>query len=165
MSRTCHTLIRAYVLTNMYKNEKEQFQAQIAIQYFTMGTSFHQVQGMHLETAIKLLYPNDNVLPSQKQLASTLLNKCHQELQSKVNLQMKSATSCLTSDVWSNIKNDSIMKYMAVSKDCCLFLKFVSTRQQRHNHQFIAGDICCIICHCTSTMFAGKVTDSTFTNN
>ena len=88
MSRTCHTLIRAYVLTNMSKNEKEQFQTQITMQYFTMGTSFHQVQGMHLKTAIKLLYPKDNVLPSQKQLASTLLDKCHQELQSKVNLHM-----------------------------------------------------------------------------
>ena len=32
MIRTCHTLIRAYALTNMSKNEKEQFQAQIAMQ-------------------------------------------------------------------------------------------------------------------------------------
>ena len=88
MSRTCQTLIRAYALTNMSKNEKEQFQAQIAMQYFTIGTSFHQVQGMHWKTAIKLLHPKDNVLTSRKQLASILLDKCHQELQSKVNLQL-----------------------------------------------------------------------------
>ena len=145
MSRTCHTLIRAYALTNMSKNEKEQFQAQIAIHYYSMGTSFHQVQGMHLKTAIKLLYPKDNMLPSQKQLASTLLDKCHQELQSKVNLHMKGVTFCLTCDVWSNIKSYSIMSYMEVSKDWCLFLEFVSTRQQGHDHQFIAGDISHII--------------------
>ena len=36
---------------------------------------------------------------------------------------------------------------MAVSKDCCLFLEFVSTRQQGHDHQFIAGDISHIIHH------------------
>ena len=117
------------------------------MQYYAMGTSFHQVKGIHLKAAIKLLHPNDNMLPSQKQLASTLLDKCHQELQSKDNMHMKGATSCLTSDVWSNIKNGSIMSYMAVSKDCCLFLEFVSTRQQGHDHQFIARDISHIICH------------------
>ena len=92
------------------------------MQYNAMGTSFHQVNGMHLKAAIKLLHPNDNMLPSQKQLPSTLLNKCHQELQSKFNLHMKDATFCLTSDVWSSIKNYYILNYMAVSKDCCLFL-------------------------------------------
>ena len=101
---------------------------------------------MHLKAAIKLLNPKDNVLPRQKQFAPTLLNKCHQELQSKVNVHMKGATSCLTSDVWSNIMNYSIMSYMTVSKDCCLFLEFLSTRQQGHDHQFIAGDISHIIC-------------------
>ena len=146
MSRTCQTLIRAYALTNMSKNEKEQFQAQIAMQYFTIGTSFHQVQGMHWKTAIKLLYPKDNVLPSQKQLASTLLDKCHQELQSKVNLHMKGATFCLTCDVWSNIKSYYTMSYMEASMDCCLFLEFVSIRQQGCSHQCIAGDISHIVC-------------------
>jgi Protein of unknown function (DUF 659) len=102
---------------------------------------------MHLKATIKLLHPNDNILPSQKQLAPTLLEKCHQELQSKVNVHMKGATSCLTSVVWSNIKNGSIMNYMVVSKDCRLFLEFVSTRQQGHDHQFIARDISHIICN------------------
>ena len=129
MSRTCQTLIRAYAFTNISKNEKEQFQVQIATQYYAKGTSFHQVKGMHLKAAIKLLHPNDNVFPSQKQIASILLDKSHMELQSKVHMCMKGATSCLTSDVWSDIKNDSIMIYMAVSKDCCLFLEFVSTMQ------------------------------------
>jgi hypothetical protein len=43
--------------------------------------------------------------------------------------------------------SDAIMSYMEVSKDCCLFLGFVSTRQQGHDHQFISGDISHIICH------------------
>ena len=102
----------------MSKNEKEQFQVQRAMHYYSMGTSFHQVKGMHWKAVIMLLHSNDNMMPSQKQLASTLLNKCHQELQSKVNLHIKGATFCLTSDVWSNIKNYSILNYMVVSKDC-----------------------------------------------
>ena len=86
---------------------------------------------------------------------------------------MKVATSCLTSNVWSNIKNGSIMikngsimSHMVVSKDCCLFLEFVSTRQQGHEHQFLARDISHIICQYigTSTTFAGIVTDNTSTN-
>ena len=133
--------------------------------YFAMGTSFHQIKEMRLQAFIKLLYPNENMLPSQNHLASTLLDKCHQELQSKVNVHMKGATSCLTSDVWSKIKNDSIMIYMAVSKDCYLFLESLSTRQQGHAHQFIPGDISRIVHHYTSTMFAGTVTDNIFTNN
>jgi hypothetical protein len=115
MSRICHTLIRAYALTNMSKNENEQFQAQIAMQYFTMSTSFHQVQGMHLKTAIKLQYPKDKVLPSQKQHTPTLLDKCHQEVQSKLNLQMKGATFCLTCDVWSKIKSYSRLVFKSSS--------------------------------------------------
>ena len=66
MSSTCQTLIRAYVLTNMSKNEKEQFQVQRAMHYFTMGTSFHQVKGMHWKAVIMLLHSNDNILPSPK---------------------------------------------------------------------------------------------------
>ena len=165
MSRTSQTLIRAYILTSMSKNEKEQFQAQTALHYYALGTSFHQIEEMHLQAAIKLLHPNNNVMPSCRQCASTLLDKCHQELQNKVNVHMKVATSCLTSDVWSNIKNDFILIYVAVSKDCCQFLEFVSTEQQGHDHQFIAGDLSCIICHNTSSMFAGTVTDNTSTNN
>ena len=119
---------------------------------------------MHLKAAIKLLNPKDNVLPRQKQFAPTLLNKCHQELQSKVNVHMKGAISCLISGVWANIKDDSIMNYMTVSKEVCLFLESVSTGLQGHNHQFIAGDIICIIQHNTSMMFAGAVIVNTFTN-
>ena len=127
MSRTCQTLIRAYVLTNMSKNGKVQFQAQIAMHYFATGTSFHQVQCMHLKKRLpsSCCIPMTIYCPAKKQLASTLIEKCHQELQSKVNVHMKVATSCLTSNVQSNIKNDSIMNYMAVSMDCYLFLEFV----------------------------------------
>ena len=78
---------------------------------------------------------------------------------------MKGATTCLTSDVWSNIKNGSIMIYMVVPKDCCLFLELISARQHGHDHQLIAGDISHIICHNKSVAFAGAATDNTSTSN
>jgi hypothetical protein len=79
-------------------------------------------------------------------------------------MRMMGATSCLTSDAWTNIKNDSVMNYMAVSPDCSLFLESVSTGQQGHNHQFIAEDISRVIHHYSLTSFAGAVTDNTSTN-
>ena len=133
--------------------------------YFATGTSFQQVQCMHLKKRLpsSCCIPMTIYCPAKKQLASTLIEKCHQELQSKVNVHMKVATSCLTSDDWFNIKNGSIMNYMAVSKDWCLFLELVSTRQQGLDHQFIARDISCIIQHYISTTFAGTVTNNTST--
>jgi hypothetical protein len=65
MSRTCQTLIIFFELTNMYKNEKEQFQTQMVMQYNAMGMLFHQVKDMHLKAAIKLLQPNDNMFPAK----------------------------------------------------------------------------------------------------
>ena len=66
MSGTCQTSIKAYVLTAISKNEKEQFQAQIAMHYYAMGTLFQQVKCMHFKDAINLLHPNNNVLPRRK---------------------------------------------------------------------------------------------------
>ena len=40
MSGSSQTLIRAYALTNISKNKKQQFQAQIAMHYYATGTSF-----------------------------------------------------------------------------------------------------------------------------
>ena len=158
------TSIRAYALPAMSQYEKKQFQTQIAMHYYATGTSFQRVEDVHLRAAIKLLRPDSNVLPNRKQLAGVLLENCHKDLQSKVNERMMGATSCLTSDAWTNIKNDSVMNYMAVSPDCSLFLESVSTGQQGHNHQFIAQDISRVIHHYTSTSFAGAVTDNTSTN-
>jgi hypothetical protein len=53
MSGTCQTSIKAYALTAISKNEKEQFQAQIAMHYYDMGTLFQQLKGMHLKDELK----------------------------------------------------------------------------------------------------------------
>jgi hypothetical protein len=82
----------------------------------------------------------------------------------KVDERMKGATACLTTDAWSNIKNDSVVNYMAVSPACSLFLESVSTGQQGHDHKFIADDIARVIRRHEKTTFAGAVTDNTSTN-
>ena len=153
-----------FLIPKLSKSDKDRFQESFAMHYYATGTSFLRVEDCHLRTAIKILRPDDDVLPSRKQLGTTLLDKCHSCLETKVNAKMNGMTSCLTTDGWTNIKNDAIVNYMAVSPGCCLFLESVPTGQQGHNHKFIAEDIARVIRHYSSTLFAGAVTDNTSTN-
>ncbi|CAM6021827.1 unnamed protein product [Sphagnum balticum] len=66
--------------------------------YYATGTSFQCVEDLHLKNAIYALHPDKSLLPSHKQLGSTLLDKCHAELLSKVNLRLNGATVRLTTD-------------------------------------------------------------------
>jgi Protein of unknown function (DUF 659) len=77
---------------------------------------------------------------------------------------MSGATACLITDAWCNVKNNSVINYMAVSPCCSLFLESVSTGQQGHDRKFIADDIARVLRRHTSTIFAGAVTDNTATN-
>jgi hypothetical protein len=70
----------------------------MALHYYTTGTSFQRVEDLHLKNAICALRPNESLLLSRKQLSSTLLDKCHAELVSKVDLRLSGATVCLTTD-------------------------------------------------------------------
>ena len=118
---------------------------------------------MHLKEAIRWLHPDDNILSNSKQLGSTLLGSCHAELLAKVDKRLSDSTMCLTTDGWTNIKNDSVINYMAVSPSYSLFLESVSNGHQAHDYQFIAGDIARVICRHDKTSFAGSVTDHTST--
>ena len=80
-----------------------------------------------MRESIKILRPNKGLLPNRKQLATTRLVKFHQELKTKVNQHMKNATACLMQDGWSNINNESVVNYMAVSSGCYLYLEAVHT--------------------------------------
>lgn len=85
-------------------------------------------------------------------------------LQVKVNQCMNGAVSCLISDSWSDVRNDAIVNYMAVSPLHSLFLESVATGQISHDHKFIAEDLARVIRRYDTTDFAGAVTDNTATN-
>jgi Protein of unknown function (DUF 659)/hAT family C-terminal dimerisation region len=156
--------IWAYGLPKVAVKNKQQFQEHMAMHFYATGTSFQRIDDVHLKEAIKVLRPDDGMLPNRKQLATTLLDKCHQKLMAKVDARLKCATACLTTDGWSNIKNDPVVNYMAVSPECSLFLESVSTGQQGHDHKFLAADIARVIRKHEGTSFAGAVTDNTSTN-
>ena len=70
-----------------------------------------------------------------------LLENFHTKLMTKVDKIMRGDMSCLTTDAWKNIKNDSVVSYMAVSPACSLFLESILTGQQGHDHKFIDKNI------------------------
>ncbi|KAH6565569.1 hypothetical protein BASA60_009886 [Batrachochytrium salamandrivorans] len=49
--------------------------------------------------------------------------------------------ACLTSDVWSNIKNEPIVNYMLISDSSAFFIHSVSTGEQSHDAKWIAQDM------------------------
>jgi Protein of unknown function (DUF 659) len=136
----------------------------MALHYYSTGTSFQRVADVHLKAANMVLRPDDNLLPSRRQLSSSLLDSCHECLQAKVDKRMNGDTACMITHAWSNVTNDSVINYMAVSPCSSLFLESVSTGQQRHDHKFISDDIARVFRRHKSTIFAGAVTDNTATN-
>jgi hypothetical protein len=146
------------------RKEKDKFQELMAMHYYSTGTPFQRIDDPHLRAAIKILCPEEGVLPTRRQLASTLLTKCYKEVESKVEEQMSGGRFCLISDAWSNVKNDSIINYMAVSPENCFFLESVSTEDQSHNHEYISQDISRVIHHYKHATFAGVVTDNSSAN-
>ncbi|KAH6586484.1 hypothetical protein BASA50_000439 [Batrachochytrium salamandrivorans] len=156
--------IKQYALSKLSVKQKQEFHKHMAMHYYATGTSFQRIEDLHLKNAIKSLRPDDNLLPNRGQLSSTLLNECHQEVVAKVDTHMKGSTCCLTTDGWSNINDDPVVNYMAVSPEFSFFLESVSTGQQGHDHKYTAENIARVIRKYDSTEFAGAVTDNTFTN-
>ncbi|KAJ1330272.1 hypothetical protein BSLG_009587 [Batrachochytrium salamandrivorans] len=126
--------IKQYALSKLSVKQKQKFHKHMAMHYYATGTSFQRIENLHLKNAIKSLRPDDNFLPNRRQLSSTLLYKCHQEVVAKVDTRMKGSTCCLTTDGWGT------------------------------DHKYIAEDIARIIQKYDSTDFAGVVTNNISTN-
>ncbi len=156
--------MKEYTLPKMSPRAVQMFRENMAMHYYATGSAFQRIEDVHLKAAIKCLRPDQNLLPSRKLLAGALLTKCHKQLTTKVKARLNGATFCLTTDGWSNIKNDPIVNYMAVSPEVSLFLESVATGQQGHTHTFIANDITRVIESNGDTVFAGAVTDNTAAN-
>ncbi|KAH6583738.1 hypothetical protein BASA61_007856 [Batrachochytrium salamandrivorans] len=71
--------------------------------------------------------------------------------------------ACLTSDAWSNIKNEPIVNYMLISDYSTFFLESVSTGEQSHDAKWIAQDMGRVIDSLAGKV-CGAVTDNTTTN-
>jgi hypothetical protein len=126
--------MKEFAIPVIKKQQKVQFQKHIAMHYYATRSSFQRVENIHMIAAIKTLRPDDGLLPNRRQLKTSLLNACHEDVKTKVAKGMIGATSCLISDGWWNVNNDAIINYMATSLEFALFLESVSTGQQGHDH-------------------------------
>jgi Protein of unknown function (DUF 659) len=114
--------------------------------------------------AFQLCRP-DVKLSTRKELSSALLNQCYDDVKKKIDSYLASSPyHCITSDGWSNIKNEPIINYVIVSPSVSLFLESIYTGEKSHNAQFLSDDISRIIEKLSSSHVVGAVTDNTSTN-
>jgi Protein of unknown function (DUF 659) len=100
--------------------------------YYITGTSFARVEEGNLLKAFRVCRP-DITLPSRKQLSERLLDKCYKKVKALTESRIRKMThfSCLTTDGWSNVKNEFIINYMLGGHGVTLFLESVSTGEER----------------------------------
>ena len=57
----------------------------------------------------------------------------HEEMEKQIDDNLAASVSeiCLTTDAWTNISNDPIVHYMAVSSETSMSLESVCTGEQR----------------------------------
>ena len=155
--------IRMFTMPLLSKSDKAAFHSMIAMHYYMTGMAFARIEESHFVQAVKLLRP-DATLPSRKDLAGQLLNKAYAEVQAKVDVWLNRDTySCLTSDSWTNIKNEAVLNYMLVSEEMSLFLESHSTQEIAHTAQFICLDMSRVIDR-TPGNIAGGTMDNTSAN-
>jgi hypothetical protein len=84
-----------------------------------------------------------------------LLDECYQKVKEEVNkvLSTEGQFVCIASDAWSNVTNDPVVDYMAVSP----------TEEQGHDADWIATDLSRVIDSLGDNV-VGAVSDNTATN-
>ena len=131
---------------------------------YATGASFQRIEDCHLESAVAVPRPDPNLFPNRNKLAYVLLDKFYTDIKGRVDDRLAKAVVCITTDGWTNIKNNTVVNYMVTSPEFSIFLESISTGQQRHNATWIAGDIQRVFSAYPSTLFAGAVTYNTSAN-
>jgi hypothetical protein len=71
--------------------------------------------------------------------------------------------ACITSDAWSNIKNESVINYMMISGEVTLFLEATQSGEQSHTSEYLAADLARVI-SLTNGQISGVEMDNTAAN-
>ena len=117
--------------------------------------------------ALKQLRP-DVTLPSRRNLSGKLLQQAYNQVKQRVDGWLDRGTyGSLTTDGWSNIKNESVVNYMFVSgaEGMSLFLESNATGIESHTAEFSAQDISRVVENLPpNARIAGVVLDNTSAN-
>lgn len=160
--------IKSYLVPNLTVPEIKKFKKAIAMHYYLTGTSFQRVEEEHLLKAFRICRPAI-ALPTRKDLSGYLLDSCYMEVKGKVDEHLAKMThfSCLTTDGWSNIRNESVINYMVGGgSGKTFFVESVATREQGHTGEFIAADLGRVIDALENKQvnLSGAITDNTSAN-
>ncbi|KAH6591400.1 hypothetical protein BASA61_004910, partial [Batrachochytrium salamandrivorans] len=134
--------ILQYTLPKLMKRDLAKIEEALAMHYYLTGTAFSRIEEENLLSAFRICRP-DIVLPDRKKLGGALLDSCYAKVKSVVDNHIEEIklNACLTSDAWSNIKNEPIVNYMLISDSSTFFLESVSTGEQSHDAKWIAQDM------------------------
>ena len=116
--------MKTFLVPKMTALQIKQLNEKIAMHFYTTSTSFIRIEEASLLEAFCICRP-DAVLPSRKQLAEKLLDTCFNKVKKVVDERLKKTKNflCLTTDGWSNIKNESIINYMLGGNGSTFFWK------------------------------------------
>ena len=156
--------MKDYILPALSKTEYTAFEADLAMHYYMTGTSFARMEEPHFLEALKKLRPNSK-LPSRKDLGGRLLDDADRNVKEKVDGWLgHDRYGCITTDSWSNIKNEAVINYMFVSEDTNLFLESKQTGEFSHTATYLASDLSRVIEGIATGHVAGAIMDNTSAN-
>ena len=165
--KTTRTSMKDFVVPAMTAAAKAEFHKLLAMHFYMTGHSFYRMEEKHLIEALKQLRP-DVTLPSRRDLSGKLLQQAYNEVKQRVDGWLDRGTyGSLTTDGWSNIKNESVVNYMFVSgaEGMSLFLESNATGIESHTAEFLAKDISRVIeSSPPNAKIAGVVMDNTSAN-
>ena len=123
--------IKQYTLPKMTKQVKGKLEENLALHHYITGSSFQKLKKNTLNwyfNAASLMW-----YCLIKRLVGSLLNTMHEEMEKQIDDNLAASVSeiCLTTDAWTNISNDPIVNYMAVSSETSMSLESVCTGEQR----------------------------------
>ncbi|KAI2489091.1 transposase [Fragilaria crotonensis] len=157
--------MRDYLIPPLSPTDQAAFQEDIAMHFYMSATPFARMDEPHLLQSLKKLRP-DVKLPTRKDLSGKLLRSAHKKVKSKVdNWLKKDQFACVTSDAWSNIKNESVINYyMMVSGDVTFFLESTQSGELSHTSEYLATDLDRVICLTQGKISGVVVMDTTAAN-
>ncbi|KAE9038438.1 hypothetical protein PR003_g8736 [Phytophthora rubi] len=102
------------------------FQHRFALWFYSTGMAFITTAYPILATALRELMPTD-VVPTRKQLATTLLDTCYEEARYTTMLKLQNKMCTLATDAWTDNNGESAVNYVVIDEEITVFLESAYT--------------------------------------
>lgn len=97
-------------------------------------------------------------------MATKYLDELYDDTQARILEMTQSKVMCLTTDTWTNVNGISVVNYVALTDQECVFLESQESGVQRHSGAWIAEDVTRVIEKYSNIQVAGVVTDNMSAN-